>query len=146
MHLKFHLQVKLFGTDGRFFGCFIAESLQEIEALGMQYPAERRVVSDADHVNIDTVRALVDFHEDKYTIPEKYGALAHEVLAANVLGYDSFMYISQTLKVPVSQINSANRMCDVKMALQDKLRLKAVVPRLEESVYCYVQACFLSVR
>ena len=65
-------------------------SVRAIPAIGMQYPGESRMVLEADHVNKDTVIALVDFHEGKYTLPETVTVLMHQLLTANNLADDSF--------------------------------------------------------
>jgi hypothetical protein len=76
----------------------------------MQHPEQCRVVPDVDFVRSDTIQALVDFHEGRYTLPDKFGTLAHQVLVADGLGDDSFLnHISEMLMVPVGRINSLNR-------------------------------------
>lgn len=120
----------------------------------MQFPSTKRQVPEADYVNRNTLQALVDFHEDNYSIPERFGILAHHVLAADALGDDKFLeYISQTFKVPISCIDTSNRTHNVQMALRDKMRLKQIVPKLESSEKCSVckygvvrheEACVLS--
>lgn len=83
--------------------------------------------------------ALVEFHEGRYTIPDHYVTLAHQVLAADNLGENIFLdYICNTLKVPKGRINSSNRYLDVKMALRDKMTLKNIVRDLRESTHCFV--------
>ena len=37
----------------------------------------------------ENIRALVDFHEGKHTLPERFGKLAHHVLLADSLGDDN---------------------------------------------------------
>ena len=94
----------------------------------------------------ETIHALVDFHEGKYTIPESYSALAHQVLAADNLGDEVFLdYICHELNVPLGRINSSNRTQDVKMALRDRMKLKSVVAQLQTVKRCFVcQSGFMS--
>ena len=121
--------MKLFGKNGRSFGYYKAESVRQTKILGMQHPLKFRDVPHADHVNADAVHALVNFHEGKYRIPEKFGVFTHQVLAADAVGDEDFLqHISETLKVPVSKTNCSNRVQDVRMVLHDKLCLKCSAP------------------
>ena len=97
------------------------------------------MVPDVDHVSKETIHALVDFHEGKYTILETYSVLAHQVLAADNLGNEVFLdYICHELNVPRGRINSSNRTQDVKMALRDRMKLKPMVAQLQTVKRCFV--------
>ena len=123
----------------------------------MQYPAERVEVPRVDHVSKEIIQSLVDFHEYKYVWPERFSVIAHQVLAADNLGDDSFVeFISYELKVPVGRIDSSNTTQDVKMAIRDRLKLSDVVKLrkskgdecyscksvfMERELTCVVQCC-----
>ena len=75
--------------------------------------------------------------------PEKYSVLAHQLIAADTLGDDSFLaYISSELKLPVGRINSSNRTQNVKMAVRDKYKLSAIV-ELKQASHQQCFACKL---
>ena len=133
-YVHLYTQVKLYGTKGEYFGSYRAESLRHITALGMQYPSTKTQVPEADYVNLDTINALVDFHEGNYRIPECFGTLAHHVMAADALGDDMFLqFVSWTFEIPISRINTSNKSQNIRMALRDRMRLKQIVPQLEIS-------------
>ena len=105
----------------------------------MQYPSTRRVVPKVDYCCRETIQALVEFNEGRYSLPERFGQLAHQVLLADALGDDNFVEeTAKMLKVPVDKIISSNRPYDVRMAIRDKLRLSETVPQLEVSVNCFI--------
>ena len=61
----------------------------------------------------------------------RYEELAHQVLAADNLGDDEFIFfISNTFKIHCAKFNSSNKLHHVKMALRDRMRVKIVVPSL----------------
>ena len=73
----------------------------------MQHPRE------VDFSCRENIRAIMDFHEGKHTLPERFGKLAHHVLLADSLGDDNFVQeIAMILKL------LSNRQKD------DKLRLR----------------------
>ena len=116
----------MFGSKGNYFGMFSAHSLRMIKALALQHPATSMSVPDVDHVNSDTVNALVDFHEGNYCFPERFGTLAHQVMAADILGDDTFvMFVAERLKVPSTRLNSSHRF---RMIIRDRMRLKRYCP------------------
>ena len=41
-------------------------------------------------------------------------------------------HIADYYKIPLTRLDNSNRVQDVKMILRDKMRLKSVVPKLEE--------------
>ena len=63
----------------------------------------------------------------EYIIPEKVEVIAHQVIAADVVGDDDLLqHISETLKVPVSRINPSNQVHYVRMAIRGKLCLQSI--------------------
>lgn len=123
---------------------FSAQSLRLVKALALQEPASARSVPEVKHMNSDTVKALVDFHEGNYCLPDHdhYGALAHHVMAADILGDDSFVqFISASLQVPPSCIDTSHTSLHVRMMVRDRLRLKSIVPSLQLAPKSQCIAC-----
>jgi len=126
------MQVRVYGSKGTFFGSFSAHSLRMVKALSLQEPAITRTEPEVEHVNSDTVNALVDFHEGNYCLPGTFGTLAHQVMAADILGDDSFVqFIAATLKVPSTCLDTSHTSQEVRMVVRDRLRLRDIVPSLQ---------------
>ena len=73
------------GSRGEFFGEYATSTLQKIPAFKIELPAASLSLPKLDHVDCNTLKALVDFHESFYKIPDKFIELAHQVLAADTL-------------------------------------------------------------
>ena len=73
------------------------------------------------------LQPLVDFHEFNYEWP-KFSALAHELMAADYLGDDSFIeYVAVELKIPVGRLDSSNPMQKLKMTIRDRYKLYEIM-------------------
>ena len=83
----------------------------------------------------------MDFHKGTYNWPEVFTIMAHQVLAADILGDDRFVeHVCYKLKLPTGRINSSNWTQDVKIAIRDKYKLSQMVATLTHSkqTQCYV--------
>ena len=83
----------------------------------------------------------MDFHKGWYTLPTKYGELANDIIAADILGDDTFIsFIADTLKIPASRFDTSHTSQEIRKVMRDRLRLSFVVPRLEDtpSNICFV--------
>ena len=122
------------------FGTVEAVFIKDIMALDIQYPSKEVVVPEEPHVNKETVLALVDFHKCKYKWPASYTTIAHQLMAANFLGDDSFMeYIAATLKVPVARLESSNTFQAIKMAVRDRLKLTEMMDlKISDNSACFL--------
>ena len=113
------------GKKGDYYGLFSAATLHQIKALALQEPATSRVVPNVNYIYCDTVNALVDFHEGKYNFPDKYGVLAHQVMAADLLGDDTFIaFVAESLKVPHTRLDISHNSHTIRKTVRDRLRLK----------------------
>ena len=94
--------------------------MQQIMAFELQLLGLRIEVPNLFHISKETILALVDFHQCKYTWPASYSTLAHHLLAADSFGDDSFIeHIAHALKVPPSRLNGSHTPQVVKMAVRD---------------------------
>ena len=131
----------MLGSTGTFFGLFRASSLSMIKSLDLQSPKTTRTLPDLAHINPETVNALVDFHEGVYAIPDKFGTLAHQVMAADILGDDVFLqFIGSHFRVPVTRIDMSHTSHEIRNTVRDRMKLEVVVPSLQDSslLECYV--------
>ena len=136
----------MFGRKGDLYGEFCAASLKMIKALALQGPASGSgvVVPDVDHVYPNTFKALVDFHEGNYLFPspEQYGILAQQVMAADILGDDSFIqFIATHLQVPTTCLDVSHTTQEVRMTVRDRLRIRSIVPCLQVASHMMCFQC-----
>ena len=103
-----------------------------IKALTLQSPETMRIVPDINkHVNSDILNALVNFHDVIYVIPQKYGTLAHHVMAADILGENTFFeFIASHFRIPVTRLDMSHNSHEIKNIVGDRMRLKVAVPSL----------------
>ena len=124
----------MLGKNGSYYGQFLATSLEGITVFALQKPCTSRLVPDMYFVNANTVKALVDFHEGNYSFPKQFGALAHEVMAADILGADTFNeFVAGVLKIPSNRLNLSHNSQELRKTIRDRLRLQRNVPVLEET-------------
>ena len=136
----------MFGRKGDLYGEFCAASLKMIKALALQGPASGSgvVVPDVDHVYPNTFKALVDFHEGNYLFPspEQYGILAQQVMAADILGDDSFIqFIAAHLQVPTTCLDVSHTTQEVRMTVRDRLHIRSIVPCLQVASHMMCFQC-----
>ena len=67
----------------------------------------------------------MDFHKGTYVWPEEFTIMAHQVLAADMLGDNLFVkFVCSKLKLPAGRIS---RTQDVRMAIRDMYKLTQIV-------------------
>lgn len=110
----------MFGSNGSLYGVFSATSLKFIKALELQEPAISRTVPQVDQVNSDTMTALVDFHEGNYHFPDRFGTLTHHVVAADILGDDTFIeFVAEWLKIPCTHLHGSHSSQELRKIIRD---------------------------
>ncbi len=115
--------MKVSGRNGACHGQFSVVALRSIKALALQEPATERFVPDLYYIN----------SEGTYHFPERFGALTHQILAADALGDDGFIeFVADNLKVSSSRLNLSHSTQAIRRTVRDRMRLKEAVPALIE--------------
>jgi hypothetical protein len=82
------------------------------------------------------------FHEGKYIFPQTFGTLAHQVMAADTLGDDTFVhFIADAVKVSPTRLDTSHTSQEIGKVVWDRMCLRNAVPSLQDTPHTTCYGC-----